>query len=98
MAFDDGVKGFGVPVEVMTDHGSQFCEDENKRYRFRDHIVAAGVKKHVLACVKHLQTNGKCKKRGGTIKGIMKWKNCTMGEAVKFYNEYLEHSPNFVGS
>lgn len=90
--FDDAVALWGtVPRELLSDHGSQFCKDENDAYRFRDHILAAGVKKHVLSRVKHPQTNGKVEKLGGTIKGIMRWKKCGLAEAVKFYNEVRPH-------
>ncbi len=90
--FDDAVTLWrAVPRELMSDHGSQFCKDENDEYRFRKHILGAGVKKHVLSRVKHPQTNGKVEKLGGTIKGIMKWKKCGLAEAVRFYNEVRPH-------
>lgn len=35
LVFDDAVELWRtVPRELMSDHGSQFCEDENKEYRF----------------------------------------------------------------
>ena len=91
LVFDDAVALWNaVPMEIMTDHGSQFCVDENNEYRFRNHIRSFGVK-HVLARVKHPQTNGKQEKLCGTIKGIMRWKKCSLVEAVKFYNEVRPH-------
>ena len=88
--FDRAAAKWGPPDELLTDHGSQFCEDENKEYRFRAHIESCGVK-HVLARVKHPQTNGKQEKLGGTIKKIMRDKNCGLDEAVAFYNEVRPH-------
>ncbi len=91
LVFDDAAALWGtVPTELLTDHGTQFCVDENNEYRFRNHIGSLGVK-HVLARVKHPQTNGKQEKLGGTIKGIMRWKKCSLVEAVKFYNEVRPH-------
>jgi len=88
--FDKAVAKWGLPDELLTDHGSQFCEDENKEYRFRKHIESYGVK-HILARVKHPQTNGKQEKLGGTIKKIMRDKKCGLDEAVAFYNEVRPH-------
>lgn len=91
LVFDMAAAKWGSPRELMTDHGSQFCEDENKEYRFRNHILSHGVKKHVLSGVKHPQTNGKQEKLGDTIKKIMRWKRCGLDEAVVFYNEIRPH-------
>lgn len=97
LVFDDAMALWRVvPEEMITDHGSQFCEDENKEYRFRNHIQSYGVK-HILARVKHPQTNGKCEKLGGTIKGIMRRKKCTLAEAVRYYNEVRPHMSLYDG-
>lgn len=96
LVFDRIRVKWGVPKELMTDHGSQFCEDENKEYRFRKHIESFGVK-HVLARVKHPQTNGKQEKLGDTIKKIMRWKKCGLDEAVTFYNEVRPHMSLYNG-
>jgi putative transposase len=88
--FDSAVAEWGIPRELLTDRGSQFCEDESNEYRFRKHVEAYGTK-HILARVKHPQTNGKQERLGGTLKGIMRWRKCTLEEAVKFYNEVRPH-------
>ena len=96
--FDDAIALWRTkPNELLTDHGTQFCEDENKEYRFRNHILAKGVKKHVLARVKHPQTNGKCEKLGGTIKDLMRRKGWSLAEAVKYYNEIRPHMSLYNG-
>ena len=56
--FDCGIEKWGKPREVLTDHGTQFCSDENEEYRFREHLHSLGIK-HILSRVKHPQTNGK---------------------------------------
>jgi putative transposase len=97
LVFDDAMDLWKfAPNELMTDHGTQFCEDENKEYRFRKHIESKGVK-HVLARVKHPQTNGKCEKLGGTIKDLMRSNNWTLTEAVKYYNEVRPHMSLYNG-
>ena len=95
--FDKAAVRWRPPRELMTDHGSQFCKDENQEYRFREHILSHGVKKHVLSGVKHPQTNGKQEKLGDTIKTIMRWKRCSLEEAVRFYNEVRPHMSLYNG-
>jgi putative transposase len=90
LVFDKAAAKWGPPDELLTDHGTQFCEDDNKEYRFRKHIESYGVK-HVLARVKHPQTNGKQEKLGGTIKKIMRDRQCGLDEAVAYYNEVRPH-------
>ena len=97
LVFDDAVALWQVsPQELLSDRGAQFCEDENKEYRFRKHIQSYGVK-HILARVEHPQTNGKQEKLGGTIKRIMRRKKLSLGEAVKFYNEVRPHMSLYNG-
>jgi hypothetical protein len=47
-----------IPKLSMSDHGSQFCNDENNNYRFRNDVEKNGTK-HILARVKHPQSNGR---------------------------------------
>lgn len=95
--FDEMIRKWEiVPRELISDHGSQFCEDEDKEYRFRKHVQSCGTK-HILARVKHPQTNGKQERLGGTIRGIMRWKGCDLAEAVKFYNEVRPHMSLYNG-
>lgn len=97
LVFDDAVELWRMsPRELMSDHGSQFCEDTNKEYRFRNHIESCGAK-HVLARVKHPQTNGKCEKLGGTIKDLMRRREWALTEAVKYYNEVRPHMSLYNG-
>lgn len=87
--FDEAASRYGSPKQLMTDHGTQFCSDEDKAFIFREHIKAKGAE-HILARVKHPQSNGKLERLVFTIKGLLKWKG-TLAESVKFYNEVRPH-------
>lgn len=87
--FDSAVEKWGKPREMLTDRGTQFCCDENEKYRFREHLNSIGVK-HILARVKHPQTNGKLERLNQTIFRLIKLKG-SLDAAVKFYNEERPH-------
>ncbi len=87
--FDSAVEKWGKPREILTDRGTQFCVDETERYRFREHVNSMGVK-HILARVKHPQTNGKLERLNHTIFQLIKLKG-SLAAAVKFYNEERPH-------
>ena len=53
LVFDDAVELCRIaPRELLTDHGSQFCEDENKEYRFRKHITS-----ELLCCITNVRAS-----------------------------------------
>lgn len=87
--YDEAVVKYGVPKEVMSDHGAQFCVDEENNYRFREHLSSAGVK-HILARVKHPQSNGKAERAFSTIKRLIKERG-SLDAAIRFYNEERPH-------
>ncbi len=87
--FDSAVEKWGKPREVLTDRGTQFCENEDNKYRFREHLKSLGIK-HILARVKHPQTNGKVERLNHTIFQLIKLKG-SLDAAVKFYNEERSH-------
>ena len=69
-----GIKKFGKPREVMTDHGSQFYDNEREDRRQGETIFQKRLKEldinHILARVKHPQTNGKQERLHGTLKRL----------------------------
>jgi putative transposase len=87
--FNSAVEKWGKPREVLTDRGTQFCVDENNRYRFREHLKSLGIK-HILARVKHPQTNGKLERLNYTMFKLIELKG-SLDAAVKFYNEERPH-------
>jgi len=87
--FDKAVENWGAPKQLMTDHGTQFCAVEEREYRFTEYLRSKGVE-HIMARVKHPQSNGKLERLVLTMRGLMKWKG-SLKEAVKFYNEERPH-------
>ncbi len=87
--FDEAVDKCGVPKQVLTDHGTQFCQNEDNTYKFREHLKSKKVK-HILARIKHPQTNGKVEKLNHTMQGLLD-RFGNLQDAVKFYNEVRPH-------
>jgi putative transposase len=80
--FRKGLKR-GIPKQVMSDHGCQFEE------RFRDGLKEYKVK-HIMARVKHPQSNGKAERAIQTIKKL--WNELgSFDKAVKHYNYKKPH-------
>lgn len=67
--FNIGVSSCGIPKQLMTDHGSQFCTDENDKYHFRDVITNTGTE-HIMSRVKHPQSNGKIERFFLTVRTL----------------------------
>ncbi len=87
--FDSGIEKWGLPKQVMSDHGTQFCANEDKIYQFEEHLKQKGVK-HIKARVKHPQSNGKLERLVDTIKKLLS-RGLTLDDAVRFYNEKRPH-------
>lgn len=87
--FDTAVEKWGLPKQVMSDHGTQFCANEEKEYKFEEHLKQKGVQL-IKARVKHPQSNGKLEKLIDTIKRLLE-RGLSLDEAVKFYNEKRPH-------
>lgn len=93
--FDAAVKKWGKPKQVLSDHGTQFCSDDNKTFRFQEHLKAKGVEL-IKARVKHPQTNGKLEKLNHTMQLLLKRFN-DLGKAVDFYNNVRPHMSLYNG-
>lgn len=65
------IKLYGTPKQVMTDHGAQFCTNEEKEYKFREELKQLGIE-HIMAKVKRPQSNGKIERFFGTLKRLLK--------------------------
>jgi len=87
--FDESVENWGVPKQIMSDHGTQFCANDDKVYLFTEHLKSKGVK-HIRARVKHPQSNGKLERLVFTIKRLLD-RGLSLDESVKFYNEKRFH-------
>jgi putative transposase len=94
--FVQAIQTYGVPKQVMTDHGVQFtslsrcnCESPETN-EFQRTLKQHGVL-HIKARVKHPQSNGKVERVGQTIKQL--WKHfSSWEEAVLYYNFKRPHS------
>jgi len=87
--FDSAIDGWGKPKQVMSDHGTQFCANEEREYKFEKHLKGLGVQ-HIKARVKHPQSNGKLERLVSTTKYLISWFG-NIDDAVKFYNEKRQH-------
>lgn len=87
--FDSAIEKWGIPKQVMSDHGSQFCSDEEKTYKFQEHLKSKDVK-HIMARVKHPQSNGKLERLVQTMKFLLKHFG-NLKKAVEFYNMKRYH-------
>jgi len=87
--FKNAVAIWGMPKQLISDHGAQFCADENDIYRFAEFLKSNGTQ-HILSRVKHPQTNGKIERLFYTIKHLIEEKG-SLEAAVKFYNEERPH-------
>ena len=75
----------GIPKQVMTDHGTQFCSDEEKVFRFSERLKLIGIE-HIMSAVKRPQSNGKIERWFGTVKKLYSHFGNDMGRAVACYN------------
>lgn len=89
IVFDRGTAKWGFPKQLLTDRGTQFCENEERIYQFREYVTSKGVQ-HILSRVNHPQTNGKLEKLNDTMQGLID-RFGNLDEAVKFYNEKRPH-------
>ena len=85
----------------MTDHGTQFCADEEKIYRFRGALKKSGIE-HIMSAVKRPQSNGKIDRRFGSMDWLYKWFEYDLDKFVECYNNMpylsLDMTPNIIYS
>jgi putative transposase len=90
------VKLYGTPKQIMTDHGTQFCANEEREYRFTEELKQMGIE-HIMAKVKRPQSNGKIERFFGTLKRLLKHFNSDLDRSIICYNNRyhlsLEMSP-----
>ena len=83
----EGFDEYGIPREILTDHGTQFVsarDREHAHHTFKEFLNQYGIK-HIVASVKHPQTNGKIERffgevdirigKFGSIDKIVHWHN-----------------------
>ena len=87
-----GFQMYGVPEAILTDHGTQFTSGKAKtkeNHAFEEFLMKNRVE-HILARVRHPQTNGKIERFWGELE---KRKNtfATIHEYVAWHNDLKPH-------
>jgi putative transposase len=88
------IKRYGKPASILTDHGTQFYAIESE-YRkrgatlFEKELVKLDIK-HLLARVRHPQTNGKIERFYGEVQRKLKWFK-DVDEMIQWYNNIRPH-------
>jgi putative transposase len=94
-----GFREYGTPREILTDHGTQFVsarDREHAQHKFKDFLDQHEIK-HIVARVKHPQTNGKIERfygeverrirKFGSIDKIVHWHNVIKPHMSLDYDE-----------
>jgi putative transposase len=92
----NAIVAYGTPKQLLSDHGTQFtslkrenCSDpeENEfQKKLREYNI-----QHILARVKHPQTNGKMERWFGTLERLLIHFDGNVDRAVQFYNFKRPH-------
>jgi len=83
----------GVPRQLLSDNGSQFCNTHDKRderHVFHEGVVSSGCE-HIFTRPSHPQCNGKLERLNHTIKQLYKYYKGNLDYTVKIYNEERLH-------
>jgi len=96
---NQGFREYGTPREILTDHGTQFVsarDREHAQHTFKDFLNQHEIK-HIVARVKHPQTNGKIERffgeverrirKFGSIDKIVHWHNVIKPHMSLDYDE-----------
>jgi putative transposase len=99
IVLNQGFREYGTPREILTDHGKQFVSARNRehaQHKFRDFLDHHDIK-HIVAGVKHPQTNGKIERffgevqrrinKFGSIEKIVHWHNVIKPHMSLDYDE-----------
>ena len=100
---DSAIKMYGIPKQVISDHGTQFTSlqrqnlEEPNLNLFQIKLNEYNIE-HVLARVKHPQTNGKLERGFCTLEFLIKHFEGDIERAVNFYNFERPHMSLFDGN
>jgi transposase InsO family protein len=91
--FAVAVSRYGIPRQLLTDNGSQFCnthDNKDLNHLFHGNVMKAGCE-HIFTRVNHPQTNGKLERLNYTISQLYFHYGKDIDKAVKMYNEERIH-------
>jgi len=91
IVLNDAIANHGMPKQLMTGHGTQFCANEERTYKFSEKLRKQGIV-HIMSRVKRPQSNGKIERWFGTIKRLYAHFGRDMLKAVECYNRMLHLS------
>ena len=99
LILNKAIKRYGKPKQIMTDHGTQFCADEEKVYRFRETLKEMGIE-HIMAAVKRPQSNGKMERWFGSMDKLYRRFEFNLDRFVECYNDMphlsIDTTPNIA--
>jgi putative transposase len=91
IAFEKAInKGFGKPLQIITDNGVQFTPARGEKGPFTKWCEEQGIM-HILGRVAHPQTNGKVERWFGTYKTECDERFETLEAFLTFYNNIRIH-------
>lgn len=88
--FRDSVRLCGIPEQLLSDHGVQFCMDVNNNNMFRNFVQKMGTE-HILSRVKHPQSNGKMERFWFTLEKLLPHFNNNVDATIAHYNFKRPH-------
>jgi transposase InsO family protein len=87
------VEKWGLPRQVLTDNGTEFCNTHDKhdlKHVFHGGVTNAGCE-HIFTRLSHPQCNGKLEKLNDTIQKLCRHFDGDLNRAVQAYNEKRLH-------
>lgn len=85
LVLDEAIKKYETPKQIMTDHGSQFCTDEERTFKFREELMKRGIE-HIMAAIKRPQGNGKIERWFGSTEKLYYHFGRDLNKTVECYN------------
>ena len=87
------IKRHGVPESILTDHGTQFFNNQDPQLKetgFQSFLKKKGIR-HILGRVNHPQTNGKVERLFQTVVKVLPEFDYNMAKVARWYNEVRPH-------